>query len=171
MDIASSQRAERVAKLIAAYAADDRGEFIQRHINWLYENFDRLAITAKAHGYTPSEFLAVLLESRLVADLCIVVGDLEMNLAEYSCARAGQPLDLTKTTFDMLRTFMLKPRTTLTRMYLTKEIWGYEGDAGRALDVRITILRRSVWGEDWRSSSPTRLVTQRGYGWMLVDNA
>ncbi|HEU5472627.1 MAG TPA: response regulator transcription factor [Actinophytocola sp.] len=79
----------------------------------------------------------------------IVLGDLEINLAERRVRRAGAEVHLTPTEFDLLVHLANRPRVVQPRERLLAEIWGW-GDAAagtRTVDSHVKALRRKLGAE------------------------
>jgi DNA-binding response OmpR family regulator len=96
------------------------------------------------------------------------VGDLELDPGAGTVTKDGEPLRLTKTEFELLRTLASRPNMVFTREMLLEQVWGYDylGDS-RLVDVHVRRLRAKI--ED--DASNARLIqTVRGYGYKLVAN-
>jgi DNA-binding response OmpR family regulator len=75
----------------------------------------------------------------------IILGTLEINLAERRVARAGVPAHLTPTEFDLLVYLAGRPRAVLPRERLLGEIWGWADGVGtRTVDSHVRALRRKL---------------------------
>lgn len=95
----------------------------------------------------------------------IIFADLELDVGLYTVHRAGKPINLTRTEFDLLIHFLRHPRQVLTREALILDVWGR--DAGiqlNILDVYIARLRRKI-GE------PPLIHTIYGIGYVLKEEA
>lgn len=106
------------------------------------------------------------IERRVVgrADPAIVIGDLAIDLATRSVAKAGQPLDLTARELAVLLALAKRLGVTLSRDQLVEALYGWEGSIeSNAIDVHIHHLRRKL-GADV-------IETQRGLGWRLATAA
>ncbi|MCP9815854.1 response regulator transcription factor [Synechococcus sp. GreenBA-s] len=90
-------------------------------------------------------------------------GNLELFPGECRASRGGQELKLSPKEFKLLELFMLHPRRVWSREQLIERVWGvdYIGDS-KTVDVHIRWLREKIEDEP---SSPTRLVTVRGFGY------
>jgi two-component system response regulator MprA len=76
--------------------------------------------------------------------------------------RAGRPIGLTPTEFDLLRQFLAHPGRVLARAYLRRQVWGYDHGTNN-LDVYIGYLRRKT-----EAGGAARLLhTVRGIGFVL----
>jgi two-component system response regulator MprA len=78
--------------------------------------------------------------------------------------RGGDPVELTRTEFNLLELFMRNPRQVLTRSTIFERVWGYDfGFASNSLDVYIGYLRRKTEAGD----RPRLIQTVRGVGYAL----
>ena len=91
------------------------------------------------------------------------VEDLEMDEETYEVWRAGQPVDLSRTEFRLLRYLMVNARRVLTRSQILDHVWEYDfgGDAS-VLETYISYLRRKV-----DNVEPSLIHTVRGVGYVL----
>lgn len=96
----------------------------------------------------------------------LVLGDLEVQPAEGTALRHGQPLALTRTEFRLLCHFLSNPNRVWSRDQLLSTIWGYEysGDS-RLVDTHIARLRAKIEDDP---SQPVVLQTVRGLGYKVV---
>ena len=94
-------------------------------------------------------------------------GDLVLNPVTREVARAGRPIELTRTEFALLELFMLNPRQVLTRSVIVDRIWGYDfGPTSNSLEVYVGYLRRKT-----EADGETRLIhTVRGVGYILRES-
>jgi DNA-binding response OmpR family regulator len=94
-----------------------------------------------------------------------VVGDLELDPVSRSVSLAGEPVDLTRTEFDLLAALTARPRAAFTRKQLVEAVWGADwyGDE-HIVDVHIGHLRRKLADD---AASPRYVRTVRGIGYGL----
>ena len=94
-------------------------------------------------------------------------GDLVLDPAGRVLLRAGEPVVLTRTEFDLLAALMAAPRAVLSRRQLTDEVWGSDwfGD-DQIVDVHVGHLRRKL-GDDAANARYVRTVRGVGYGMVL----
>lgn len=93
----------------------------------------------------------------------ISFADMELDMGLYMARRAGKPIALTRTEFDLLVHFLRHPRQVLTREALTLEVWGRDAEIQpNILDVYIARLRRKL-GE------PPLIHTIYGIGYVLKE--
>ena len=81
--------------------------------------------------------------------------------------RAGHPIELTPTEFDLLEMFLRNPGQVVTRTAIATKVWGFENLAAtsNSLNVYIGYLRRKteVGGR------PRLIHTIRGVGYILRE--
>ena len=99
----------------------------------------------------------------------LVSGGLRLDLDGHTLTVNGQPVELTRTEFNLLETFMQNPGFTLTRDDLLEKALGYAYEGlGRALDTHIRNLRRKIEAEP---DAPTYIQTVYGVGYRLAGGA
>lgn len=87
------------------------------------------------------------------------IGDVELDPGARRVWRAGEPVHLTPTEFDILHWLAAHPKVVYTREQLLAEVWGYgDGSGARTVDSHVRGLRRKL-GE-----SVVRTVHGVGYG-------
>jgi DNA-binding response OmpR family regulator len=103
--------------------------------------------------------------ARAVPDeLCF--DDVAVNFVSYEATRAGQPVEMTRKEFQILRMLASRPGEVVTRDELLNEVWGYENyPTTRTVDNHIAALRAKV---EAQPSEPRRLKTVHGVGYKLV---
>lgn len=110
-----------------------------------------------------SRIKAVLRRSapETVKKLCL--GELELNLNEYTVSVAGEPIQLTLKEYELLRLFMENPGRVYTRDQLLEKIWNvdYAGET-RTVDVHIGTLRTKL------GKCGNYIETVRGVGYHIV---
>ena len=78
-------------------------------------------------------------------DRRIVLGDLEIDLAQRRVTRRGEPAHLTPIEFDLLLHLAGQPRTVLPREALLAQVWGWSNATGtRTVDSHVKALRRKL---------------------------
>ncbi|MBB1157352.1 response regulator transcription factor [Amycolatopsis sp. FU40] len=86
--------------------------------------------------------------SSAAAEERIVLGDLEIDIAERRVRRGGEPAQLTPIEFDLLVHFARRPRAVQPRERLLSEVWDWDvqatGAGTRAVDSHIKALRRKL---------------------------
>ncbi len=92
--------------------------------------------------------------------------DLELDPNTREVRRGGEPIELTRTEFNLLELFLRNPRQVLTRSVIFERVWGYDfGFASNSLDVYIGYLRRKTEAK----SRPRLIQTVRGVGYALRE--
>ena len=90
-------------------------------------------------------------------------GDLVVDPTAREVHCGGEPVDLTRTEFDLLNTLSAQPRVAFTRQQLLEQVWGQDwfGDE-HVVDVHVANLRRKL-GDDAQASRYIRTVRGVGY--------
>ncbi|MDP1848829.1 MAG: response regulator transcription factor [Solirubrobacteraceae bacterium] len=96
----------------------------------------------------------------------LAFADLVLDRSAHEVRRGERPIELSKTEFALLETFLEHPRQVLTRSVLFERVWGYDfGATSNALGVYIGYLRRKT-----EEGGERRLLhTVRGVGYVLRD--
>lgn len=133
------------------------------------------ALDAGADDYVTKPFGIDELLARLRAalrrvdvpsDPVVELGDVSVDLERRLVVRAGEPVLLTPTEFELLRLFVRNEGKLLTHAAILREIWGPAyGDESHYLHVYISQLRRKLEADPAR---PRLLLTQPGAGYRLV---
>jgi two-component system response regulator MprA len=98
----------------------------------------------------------------------LAFGDLEMNLATRVVTRAGDPVPLTKTEFDLLLVLMKSGDRVVTRDEIYRDVWGFDFEtSSNSLDVYVGYLRRKTEA----GGRPRLIHTVRGVGYVLRDGS
>jgi two-component system OmpR family response regulator len=88
-------------------------------------------------------------------------GDAELDLKARRAWIAGEPLDLTRNEFRLLRLFIMRPERFLSSEELLDQLYARKQDRGtNSVEVQIARLRRKI-GKD-------RIQTMRGVGYRLI---
>ena len=133
------------------------------------------ALDAGADDYVTKPFGIDELLARLRAALrradapgvpVVEFGDLSVDLDRKLVRRAGQPISLTPTEFDLLRLFVRNEGKLLTHPMILREVWGpnYGGES-HYLHVYISQVRRKIEPDPTR---PRFLLTESGAGYRFV---
>ena len=103
------------------------------------------------------------------AEAAYVVGDLVIDPRTRTVTLAGEPVELSRKEFELLRALAARRGDVVTRRELLVEVWQQPyGGADRTVDVHLSWLRRKL-GET--AAAPRYLRTVRGVGVRLVDPA
>jgi two-component system OmpR family response regulator len=97
------------------------------------------------------------------------VGQLVMDMLSHSLRRGNQPVDLTKTEWDLLEYLMRHPQQALTRQNILDYVWSYDSTVRPDLvDVYVSYLRQKL--NQPGMADPIKTV--RGIGYQLdIDHA
>jgi two-component system, OmpR family, response regulator len=90
------------------------------------------------------------------------VGDLVIDESARSALRAGVPLELTRTEFDLLVALGRHPGHVLSKHQLLASVWGYEDYEDNVVEVRVSGLRRKL-----EEHGPRLIYTVRGSGYQM----
>jgi len=132
-------------------------------------------LTAGADDYMTKPFSLEELVARLrglirrsnvteaAKDEVLKVGDLVLDSGSREVTRAGEPISLSATEFELLRYLMRKPRRALSRTEILDRVWHY-GFGGRAsiVDLYVSYLRKKI-----DAGREPMIHTVRGVGYML----
>src|SRR5580693_1968304 len=161
MEILSALRQARLSVPVIALTA--RGEIE-----------DRVAgLDAGAVDYLVKPFSLAELAARVRAQLRLAtqspaaslrVGDIQVSLLTREVHRAGRPVRLSSTEFDLLVHLIRNRGRVLTREQILSTVWGYEHDPRtNIVDVYIGYLRRKLG----TPGDPAPIVTVRSVGYRL----
>jgi two-component system, OmpR family, response regulator len=90
-------------------------------------------------------------------------GDLEMDEATYTVRRAGQPVELTPTEYNLLRHLLRHAGRILTKEQLLQYVWQYDtAVSSTVVETYISYLRRKL-----DRLGPPLIETRRGVGYGL----
>jgi DNA-binding response OmpR family regulator len=137
---------------------------------------DRVAgLDAGAVDYLVKPFSLAELLARVRAQLRVAAQtstttlqstDIEVNLLTRKVRRAGHPVALSTTEFELLVYLMRHRGQVLSREQILSAVWGYQHDpATNVVDVYVGYLRRKLG----RPDSPAPIFTVRRVGYRLGD--
>lgn len=97
------------------------------------------------------------------AEPIIRVGDLVLNEDSYEVTRAGEPIELTSTEFELLRYLMRNPRRVVSKAQILDRVWEYDfGGKQTIVELYISYLRKKI-----DAGRAPMIHTVRGAGYML----
>jgi two-component system OmpR family response regulator len=97
------------------------------------------------------------------ADAVITVGDLTLNEESRDVERAGHPIELTATEFELLRFLMRNPRRVLSKAQILDRVWDYDfGGQANVVEIYISYLRKKI-----DIGHEPMIHTKRGAGYVL----
>jgi two-component system OmpR family response regulator len=86
-----------------------------------------------------------------------------MNEATFSVRRAGRPVDLTPTEYNLLRHLLRHAGSIVTKEQLLQDVWNYDFDVeSTVVETYISYLRRKL-----DRLGPPLIETRRGIGYGL----
>ena len=96
-------------------------------------------------------------------DPVLRVGDLTLNEDSYEVARAGRPITVTNTEFELLRYLMRNPDRVLSKAQILDRVWAYDFTGkSTVVELYVSYLRKKI-----DSGFEPMLHTVRGAGYML----
>ena len=93
----------------------------------------------------------------------LVVGDLVLNEDSHEVARAGEPIALTSTEFELLRFMMRNSKRVLSKAQILDRVWSYDfGGRSNIVELYISYLRKKI-----DNGREPMIHTLRGAGYVL----
>ena len=165
MDVLQQIRAQSTVPIIIMSAKDTDSDIT-------------LGLGLGADDYVTKPFSMVQVLARIKANLrrtgqyaassparpsLLSVGELRMNLEDYTVSKQGKEIELTAKEFEILRLLLQNPRKVYTKEQIYSLIWNdaYFGDEN-AVNVHISRLRNKI--ED-NPRSPKYVITVWGIGY------
>ena len=165
MDVLQQIRAQSTVPIIIMSAKDTDSDIT-------------LGLGLGADDYVTKPFSMVQVLARIKANLrrtgqyaassparpsLLSVGELRMNLEDYTVSKQGKEIELTAKEFEILRLLLQNPRKVYTKEQIYSLIWNdaYLGDEN-AVNVHISRLRNKI--ED-TPRSPKYVITLWGIGY------
>ena len=112
----------------------------------------RLRALLRRTGVTPGDSGAQL-----------VVGDLVLDEDSHEVTRAGEPISLTSTEFELLRFMMRNAKRVLSKAQILDRVWSYDfGGRSNIVELYISYLRKKI-----DSGRDPMIHTLRGAGYVL----
>jgi two-component system, OmpR family, KDP operon response regulator KdpE len=135
------------------------------------------ALDAGADDYVTKPFGTDELLARLRAVLrradggateaVVTLGDLAIDLGDRRVTRAGQPVHLTPTEWDLVHVLARHAGKLVTHRQLLREVWGAEfGEETHYLRVHVAHIRAKLEPDP---SRPRYLITEPGVGFRLRE--
>jgi DNA-binding response OmpR family regulator len=161
LEILSSLR--RATPTVPVIVLSARGEIEDRVLG-----LDAGAVDYLAKPFSLAELVArVRAQLRVVAEVSesvLRVEDIEVNLLTRKVHRAGRPVVLSTTEFELLVYLLRHHRQVLSREQILGSVWGYEHDPEtNVVDVYIGYLRRKLGSAE----DPAPIFTVRAVGYRL----
>src|SRR5579872_473486 len=93
----------------------------------------------------------------------LVVGDLVLNEDSHDVTRAGEPITLTSTEFELLRFMMRNSKRVLSKAQILDRVWSYDfGGRSNIVELYISYLRKTI-----DKGREPMIHTLRGAGYVL----
>ncbi|UBH12157.1 response regulator transcription factor [Macrococcus armenti] len=107
---------------------------------------------------------ALLRRNHQEQDNILYIGELEINQEAFTVSFEGQPLELTKTEFELLRLLAANKNHVMTREMILTTIWGFDSEVEtNVVDVYIRYLRNKLKPVGYHK----RIETVRGVGYVI----
>lgn len=127
--------------------------------DYVVKPFSLEELTARLRGLVRRSQMAAALQP----DPVLRVGDLSLNEDSYEVERAGEPIQVTSTEFELLRYLMRNPGRVLSKAQILDRVWAYDfSGKSTVVELYISYLRKKV-----DSGRDPMLHTVRGAGYML----
>jgi two-component system OmpR family response regulator len=137
---------------------------------------DRIAgLTAGGDDYVTKPFSLEEVVARLRAlirrvariqiqdNALLAVGDLTLDEDSHEVRRAGIPIALTATEFELLRYLMRNPRRVLSKAQILDRVWNYDfGGQANVVELYVSYLRKKI-----DAGRAPMIHTMRGAGYVL----
>ena len=141
--------------LTAADSVDDRLAGFQAGADdYLVKPFSMAELLARVQ--------ALLRRSGRLASASWHVGDLVVDDAARMVVRAGMPLELTRTEYDLLAVLVQQVGKVLSKTQLLTQVWGFDAYDTNLVEVHMSALRRKL-----EAAGPRLVHTVRGAGYVL----
>ena len=93
----------------------------------------------------------------------LVVGDLVLDEDSHEVTRAGEPITLTATEFELLRFMMRNAKRVLSKAQILDRVWSYDfGGRSNIVELYVSYLRKKI-----DSGREPMIHTLRGAGYVL----
>lgn len=135
-------------------------------LEWFFDDF---VVYPFRSSELPKRIHRIVLDKNLLDDENVIaIGNLKINLKEYSVYLNGERLDLTYKEFELMRFMVQNTDVVFSRKELLNKIWGVDYIGGtRTVDVHIRRLRSKL-GDEFNSIIET--VRNVGYKCKSVDS-
>ena len=106
-------------------------------------------------------------QGEIINDNLLEFGDVKLNISTYELEGPYNSIKLSLKEFEIIRCFMQRPKTIVTKDELISKIWGYDSDAEyNNIEVYISFLRKKLG----YVASTTNITTVRGVGYKLEES-
>ncbi|MGW4032638.1 response regulator transcription factor [Streptomyces sp. NPDC004838] len=101
--------------------------------------------------------------SAVRGDSVLAVGDLLLDEDSHEVWRAGKPIHLTATEFELLRYLMRNPRRVLSKAQILDRVWSYDfGGQANVVELYVSYLRKKI-----DAGRSPMIHTRRGAGYLI----
>lgn len=121
--------------------------------------------------FSPEELLARLRaitrrKGPVVNNNILEFGDIKLNISTYNLEVNGTSLTLTSKEFDILKYFMERPTSIVTKDDLITKLWGFDSDVEHNnIEVYISFIRKKLA----YAESKVQITTLRRVGYKLEE--
>ena len=106
-------------------------------------------------------------QGEIINDNVLEFGDIKLNISTYELEGPYNSIKLSLKEFEIIRCFMQRPKTIVTKDELISKIWGYDSDAEyNNIEVYISFFRKKLG----YVASTTNITTVRGVGYKLEES-
>jgi two-component system response regulator RegX3 len=166
LDVCRELRSRSAVPIIMVTA---RGEEMDRVVglevgadDYVVKPFSAREVIARIRAVLRRTAAAPAAETAEVVEL----GDLRVDAPRRAASLAGEPLELSRKEFDLLRLLVESAGTVVTRERLIDEVWDTNWfGSTKTLDVHVSALRKKL-GDD--PTTPRYIHTVRGVGFRFA---
>lgn len=105
---------------------------------------------------------ALLRRAGRLANSVLTFGDLVIDGATHRVSRGDQPIELTRTEYDLLTLLVRHAGQVLSKSQLLAQLWGFEAFDSNVIEVHVSALRRKL-----EAHGPRLIHTVRSVGYVL----
>ena len=115
----------------------------------------------------PARRMAIVLKlTRILRKVVYNFGPLRIDVGRAKVTRNGKPVDLTNLEFRLLRHFIERAGSPVSRDELLRSVWGYDsGTFTRTVDVHVSCLRQKL---EQDAKRPELIITVPGVGYKFL---
>jgi DNA-binding response OmpR family regulator len=92
-------------------------------------------------------------------------GDIDVDFVRAKLLRNGQPVNVSTKELQLLRYLIARRGATVSRGELLREVWGYQSEIMRTVDVHVATLRQKL---EENPEQPRYILTVRGEGYLFA---